>query len=138
MEDKKANAGKSDPSEYDEVVITKDTETVDAFSSHVIHVRTGTAYMGTGLNVMDSGPSCTEDGSPPQGLTAQNAYTELHDGSKNIAMIVRNSTVTYPKTLRKKTLVARAVTLTWVPEPSMQTKVMDMLNEAQGLQVHQG
>ena len=32
----------------------------------------------------------TEDGSLPQGLTVQNAYTELWKGSKNIVMVVRN------------------------------------------------
>ena len=77
---------------------------------------------------------CTEDGSLPQGLTVENTYMELHDGSKNVAMVVRNSRV-YPQTLRKKTLVARAVAFTWVPEPSMQTNVMEALDQAQGLQV---
>ena len=32
----------------------------------------------------------------------QNAYMELHSGSKNVAVVVRNSTA-YPQTLRKKT-----------------------------------
>ena len=41
MENDKIAAGESDPSEYDEVVTTKDTKTIDAFSSHVIHERTG-------------------------------------------------------------------------------------------------
>ena len=45
IEDGKAAAGKSDPSEYDEIVTTKDNETIDAFSSHVIHARMRTAHM---------------------------------------------------------------------------------------------
>ena len=52
IEDSKAVAGESDPSEYDEIVTTKDTETIDAFSSHVIHARTRTAHTGEGVNVM--------------------------------------------------------------------------------------
>ena len=52
MEDDKAVAGESDPSEYNEVVTPKDTETIDTFSSHVIHVKMGTAYTSMGLNVM--------------------------------------------------------------------------------------
>ena len=52
MEDNNVVAGESDLSEYDEVVTIKDTETIDAFSSHVICPRTGTAHTGMGLNVM--------------------------------------------------------------------------------------
>ena len=38
----------------------------------------------------------------------QNAYTELRKGSKIVIVVVRNS-MAYPQTLKKKTLVARAV-----------------------------
>ena len=67
VEDDKFAAGESDPSEYDEVVTTKDTETIDAFSSHIIHAMMGRAYTGVGLNVMTQA-LCAEDGSLPQGL----------------------------------------------------------------------
>ena len=49
----------------------------------------------------------------------QNAYTELRKGSKYVVMVVRNS-MAYSQTLRKKTLVARAVEVTQVPEPLAQ------------------
>ena len=49
-----------------------------------------------------------EDGSLPQGLTVQNMYMELRQGSKNAVVVVRNSTA-YPQTICKKTLVARAI-----------------------------
>ena len=101
MEDGKVAAGESEPSKYDEVVTTKDTETIDTFSSHLIHVRTGTVHAGTGLNVMTLA-LCTEDGSLPQSLTVQNAYKELQDGGKNVPVVVRNS-MAYPQALRKKT-----------------------------------
>ena len=45
---------------------------------------------------------------------------------------MRNS-MAYPQNLRKKTPVARAVAVTWVPEPPMQTSIMEALDEAQGL-----
>ena len=99
---------------------------IDAFSSHIIHVRMGTAYTGVGLNVMTQALHA-EDGSLPQGLTIQNTYTEMCDGSKNVTIVVRNSTV-YPQTLRKKTPVARAVVATWVPEPPMWTGVIEALD----------
>ena len=39
-------------SEYDEVFITKNAETIDAFSSHVIPMKTDRAYLGGRINVM--------------------------------------------------------------------------------------
>ena len=66
--------------------------------------------MGGGFNVMTQ-VLHAEDGSLLQGLTVQNTYTELCSGSKNVAVVVRNSTA-YPQTLRKRTPVARAVAAT--------------------------
>ena len=132
MEDGKVVAGESDPNEYNEIITTKDTETIDALLSLVIHARTKTACTGEGINVM-SWALHAEDGSLPQGLTVQNAYMELCSGSKNVAVVVRNSMV-YPQTLRKKTPVARAVAVTLVPEPPMQTGWMEALEEAHDLQ----
>ena len=107
IEDGKVVGGELEPSEYDEIITTKDTKTIDAFSSHVIHERARTAHTGEGINVMTQA-LCAKDGSLPQGLTVQNAYMELCSGSKNVTVVVRNSTA-YPWTLRKKTPVARAV-----------------------------
>ena len=98
MENDKFAAGESDHSKYNEVVTTKDTETIDAFSSHVIHARTGMAHTGEGINVMTQALHA-EDGSLPLVLTVQNAYTELHNGSRNVTVVVRNS-MAYPQTLR--------------------------------------
>ena len=57
-----------------------------------------------------------------QGPTIQNAYTELRKGSKNAVVVVKNSTA-YPQSLQKKTPVARAVAVTAVPEPLMETRL---------------
>ena len=46
-----------------------------------------TAHTGEGINVMTQG-LCAEDGSLPQGLMVQNAYTELCSGSKNVTVVV--------------------------------------------------
>ena len=105
----------SDPIEYDEVVTTKETEMIDAFLSHIIYAKTGSACTSTRVNVMTQA-LYAEDRSLPPGPDVQNVYTKMCDGSKNVTIIVRNSTV-YPQTLRKKVPVARAVTATWVPEP---------------------
>ena len=103
VEDSQAT-GKSSLGEYDEVVITKNTETIDAFSSHIICMKTEKAYPG-GRNNMMTQALQVEDRSLLQGLTMQNAYTELRTGSKNAVVVVRNSTA-YPQTLKKKTPVA--------------------------------
>ena len=132
VKDGKAVMGEAHHSEYDEVVTTKDTETIDAFSSHVIHVSTGRVYTGVGLKVMTQA-LCSEDGSLPQGQTVQTAYTELCSGSRNVTVVVRNS-MAYPQTLRKKTPLVSAVMVTWVPEPPMQTSIVEALDEAHSLQ----
>ena len=63
-EDDKVVPGGPNPTDYDEVVITKDTETIDAFSSCVILVKTETAHIGMGLNVMTQALHA-KDGSLP-------------------------------------------------------------------------
>ena len=128
LEGGKVFAGESDPNEYDEIITTKITETIDAFSSYVIHAKKRTAHTGEGINVMT--PALfPEDGSLPQGLMVQNIYTEPYSSSENVTVLVRNSTM-YPQTLRKKTPVARAVIVTWVPELSVHTNLMDVSEEA--------
>ena len=88
MVDDKVAAGALDLTEYDKVVTTKDTNMIDIFSSLIIHVRVGNVYTGVGLNVMTQDLQ-VEDGSFPQGLIIQNAYTEMHNGSKNVAIVVK-------------------------------------------------
>ena len=122
-------AGLLDLTEYDKLLNTKDTKIIDAFSSHIIHVRMRTAYTGVRLNVMTQA-LCAEDGSLPQGLMIQNTYTEMHNGSVNVIIIVRICTA-HPQTLRKK--MERAVAATWVPESPMWTSMIEVLDEAQGL-----
>ena len=133
VEDDKVVAVGSNPTDYDEAVITKDMETTDAFLSCIICVKTETAYTGMGLNVMTQA-LCAKDGSLPQVLTIQNAYTELHMGNKNVTVVVRNS-MSYPQTLWKKTLVARAVVATCLSKLPMQTGMMEVSGKAQGLQM---
>ena len=61
----------------------------------------------------------------------QKAYMELYSGSKNVTVVVRNSTA-YPQTLRKKTPVAREFTVTWIPELPEQISLTDALEEDHG------
>ena len=100
--------------DYDQVVFTQNVETKEAFSSCVVQVRVERAHTRGHINVMIQA-LWTGDGSLPQGLTIQNTYMELRQGSKNAVVMVRNS-MSYPQTLKKKTPVARAVAATPVPD----------------------
>ena len=73
-----------------------------------------------------------DEGPLPQGLMIQNAYTEMHNGSRNVAIVVRNSMV-YPQTL-KKTPMVRVVAANRVPELQMQLVIVHALDEAQVIQ----
>ena len=96
MEDDQTSES-ANPNGYNEVVFMRNMETIEAFSSCVISIKTEKAYMGEHINVMTQALQ-TEDSFLPQGLTIKNMYTELPKGSKNVVMVVRNSTV-YPQTL---------------------------------------
>ena len=77
------NPEESDPSDYDEIVTTKEAETVDTFSSPAIHTKMKTAHRGEEINMMTQALHI-EDRSLFQGLTVQNAYMELGCGSKTL------------------------------------------------------
>ena len=74
-----------------------------------------------------------EDGSFLQGLTVQNTYMELCKGSKVVAVVVRNSTA-YPQIQRKRIPVARAITVTWIPELTVLGRSMKVPEENPGHQ----
>ena len=76
---------------------TQEVKTIEPFSSHIVPVKTGKAYVGEHINIMVQALR-TQDGSLPQGLTIQNTYTELRKGSKKAVVVVQNNTA-YPQTL---------------------------------------
>ena len=97
------------------LMYTQKVETLEPFSSHVIPIKTTKAYLGECLNIMVQA-LYAQDGTLLSGLTVQNTYTELRKGSKKAVVVVWNNT-TYPQTLRKKTPMARAISVLPVPEP---------------------
>ena len=66
----------SSPDDYDQVVFTQNVETIEAFSSHIVLVRMEKACTGGHINIMTQA-LWMGNGSLPQGLTIQNAYTEV-------------------------------------------------------------
>ena len=93
---------------------TQKVETLEPFSSHVIPMMVMEACLGEHLNVMVQALH-VQDGTSPPGITMQNTYTELREGSKKVVVVVWNNT-TYPQTLQKKTPVARAMAVQLVPK----------------------
>ena len=91
---------KCDMNDDDPLMYTQKAETLEPFSSHIVPVKTGKAYMGECINVMVQA-LWTWDGSLPPGLTVQNTYTELRKGSKKAVVVVQNNTA-YQQTLQKK------------------------------------
>ena len=79
---------------------TKKAETLEPFSSHIMPVKTGKAYLGECINVMIQALQA-KDGTLPLGLTVQNTYTELRNGNKKAVVVVCNNTA-YLQTIRKK------------------------------------
>ena len=90
-------AEESSSDDYDQVMFTQNVETIETFSSCMVPVKAGRAYTGGHINIMVQA-LWTEDGSLLQGLTMQNMYTELRQGSKKAVMVVRNS-MAYLQTL---------------------------------------
>ena len=89
-----------DPVEYDEIITTKDSETIVTFSSRIIHASAKPAFIGIRFNVMTQALHADER-LFPQCLTIQNAYMEMCSSSKSINIIVRNSMV-YPQTFEEE------------------------------------
>ena len=58
----------------DQLMYTQNAETIEPFSSCIVPVKTGRAYMGECINVMEQALQ-TKVGSLSQGLTVQNSYT---------------------------------------------------------------
>ena len=133
VEDDRVDTKVLDSMKYDEIVTTKDSQMIDAFSFRIIHRRMKTAFTSVKLNVMTQALHA-EEGPLPQGLTIQNIYTEMHYGSKNVTVMVGNS-MAYPQTLKKKIPVARVVAANQVLEPQMWPEMMESLDEAQGIQM---
>ena len=120
-----------DPSsdDYGKVVFTQNVDTIEAFSSHVVQVRVERAHSSGHINVMTQA-LWAEDGSLLQGLTVQNTYMELRQGSKNAVVVVRNS-MAYLQTICKKTPVARAVVANPVQGLPMESQLQEGVDKTQ-------
>ena len=98
-----------DTDEDNLLMYTQKPKTLEPFSSHVIPMKTGKAYLGECIHMMVQALHA-QDGTLPPGLTMQNTYTELRKSSMKAVAVVWNNTA-YPQTLQKKTTMARVVSV---------------------------
>ena len=117
----------ADMNGYDQLMYTQNVETIEPFSSCIVPMKVGRAFMGECINVMVQTLQ-TQDGSLPQGLTVQNTYTKLRKGSKKAVLVIRNNTA-YLQTLQKKIPVARVVAALPVPEPPEGQQLLEGADE---------
>ena len=128
MEVGDSQEGKFDSDDDDPLMYTQKAETLEPFSSHIITVKTGKAYLGECINIMVQA-LWTQDGTLPPSLTIHNTYTELRKGSKKAVVVVWNNTA-YLQTLQKKTPVARVVAALPVPKPPESEGLQEGTNES--------
>ena len=131
MEDSDGPMKELYPDGYDQLMYTQNAETIEPFSSHIVPVKAGRAHMGEHINITVQALQ-TKDSSLPQGLTVQNTYTELRQGSKKAVVVVRNNTA-YSQTLWKKTPVARAVAALPVPKPLEEVQLLEGAGKSHNL-----
>ena len=74
--------GKFDLNDNDPLMYTQKAETLEPFSSQIIPVKTGKAYLGERINVMVQALQ-TQEGTLAPSLTVQNTYTELRKALKS-------------------------------------------------------
>ena len=84
------NTGKN-PTDLDELILLKNKTTIPAFESIILHCRTcRTMMMGYKLHVMTQATYPEDGANLPIGVYVVKTYTELHDGSHNVSVVLCN------------------------------------------------
>ena len=86
------NTGKN-PTDLDELVLLKNKATIPAFESIILHCRTRrTMMMGYKLHIMTQASYLEDRANLPNGIYVVKNFTELHDGSLSVSVVLRNLT----------------------------------------------
>ena len=86
------NTGEN-PSDLDELVLLKNKVTMPAFESTILRCHTRrTMMMGYKLHVMTQATYLEDRANLLNGVYVVKTYTELHDGSHNVSVVLRNLT----------------------------------------------
>ena len=122
------NMGKN-PTDLDELVLLKNKVTIPAFESIILHCHTcRTMMMGYKLHVMTQATYLEEWANLPNGVYVVKTYTELHDGSCNVSVVLCNLTGK-PVHLAAGRPVARVVAANAIPDAAPSPEFLRKLDE---------
>ena len=115
--------------DLDELVLLKNKATIPAFKSIILHCRTRKMMMmGYKLHVMTQA-TYPEDGvNLPNGIYVVKTYTELHDGSHNVSIVLCNLTGK-PVHLAARRPVAQVVAVNAIPDATPSPEFLRKLDE---------
>ena len=109
------NTGEN-PTNLDKLVLLKNKVTILAFESIILHCHTRwTMMMGYKLHVMTQATYLEDRASLPNGVYVVKTYTELHNGSHNVSVVLRNL-MDKPVHLAARRPVARVVAVNAIPD----------------------
>ena len=117
------------PADLDELVLLKNKATIPAFETIILHCRTHrTMMMGYKLHVMTQVMYPEDRANLPNGVYVLKMYTELHDGSHNVSVVLRNLTGK-PVHLPAGRAVARVVATNIIPDATPSPEFLRKLEE---------
>ena len=122
------NTGEN-PTDLDELVLLKNKVTIPAFESIIVHCRTRcTMMMGYKLHIMTQASYPEDRANLPNGVYIVKTYTELHDGSCSVSVVLCNLTGK-PVHLPAGRPVARVVAANAIPDATPSPEFIRKLDE---------
>ena len=126
------NTGQN-PTDLDEIVLLKNRITIPAFETAVLHCRTKrTMMMGCKLHVMTQAMYLEYRASLLNGVYVVKTYTELHDGSHNVSVVLCNL-MGKPVHLAARRAVARVVAANAILDVTPSPEFLKWLDEMEPL-----
>ena len=113
-----------------EAVMMTKWEEIEAFSSQIVHGHTKTVLWGSNMYIT---PEKGEEPCLPHGLCVANTYTEMPNGSKCVAIVIKNQ-MAAPITISKGIKINWVVAANRVPPVEVMSGTLEELDETQGIQ----
>ena len=127
------NTGEN-PTDLDELVLLKNKATIPAFESIILHCCAHcTMMMGYKLHVMTQATYLEDHVNLPNGVYVVKTYTELHDGSRNVSVVLCNLTGK-PVHLPARRPVVRVVATNAIPDATPSPEFLKKLDEMEPVQ----
>ena len=122
------NTGEN-PTDLDKLILLKNKTTILAFESIILHCHTRrTMMMGYKLHVMTQATYPEDQANLPNGVYVVKTYTELHDGSRNVSVVLCNL-MGKPVHLPAGRVVARVVAANAIPDAAASPEFLKKLDE---------